>query len=63
MRFVKLFFSFLFGRHPRIFDKNGQICHKLPSKKWQKWQSRYKNDPECNWRNHTGMRFKPEKKI
>jgi hypothetical protein len=48
--------NFLFGKDPDIFDDNGQVVHKHPKKKWDNWQNRYKNDPQFNWRNHTGVR-------
>lgn len=48
--------DFLFGKSPQIFDEKGQVRHKLESKIWQKWEQRYQNSPEYNWRNHTGTR-------
>lgn len=58
-----MLFAFLFGKSPRIFDKEGQVSHKLSSQLWKKWLSRYQNDPEGNWRNHTGIRPKNRKRF
>ncbi len=46
--------DFLFGKDPDIFDEKGQVCHKLPKKKWDAWYNRTKTDPSYNWRNHIG---------
>jgi hypothetical protein len=48
--------DFLFGKSPKIFDKNGQVRHIHPEKKWNDWNSRYQSGHEYNWRNHAGMR-------
>lgn len=48
--------SFLFGKGPQIFDRNGQISHNLPQQKWDNWHKRYQNGQEFNWKNHTGMK-------
>ncbi|MAE73686.1 MAG: hypothetical protein CL675_06295 [Bdellovibrionaceae bacterium] len=53
--------SFLFGKSADIFDDNGQVRHKLPEDKWEKWQQRYFSSPEMNWRNHTGMKANAKK--
>jgi len=54
MGIVKALGEFLFGKNPDIFDENGQVVHKHPKKKWDAWQSKFKTDPQYNWRNHTG---------
>lgn len=46
--------NFLFGSEPDIFDESGHVLHKLPKKKWEAWYNRTKQDPQYNWRNHTG---------
>lgn len=46
--------NFLFGKDPDIFDESGKVMHKLPKKKWEAWYNRTKQDPQYNWRNHTG---------
>ena len=51
-------FGFIFGRKPKIFDKEGQVRHELGKEKWDAWQARYSQGDEYNWRNHTGMRAK-----
>lgn len=47
--------GFLFGKEPDIFDEKGNVQHKHPKKKWDAWQNRIKNDPQYNWRNHSGV--------
>lgn len=54
MGILKPVLDFLFGKDPDIFDENGRIMHRFPKKKWEAWQNRLKNDPQYNWRNHTG---------
>lgn len=55
MGILKKVGDFIFGKDPDIFDDKGNVSHKLPKKKWDAWQNRLKNDPQYNWRNHTGM--------
>ena len=52
--------DFLFGRKPKIFDKDGSVRHDLPKEKWTAWNNRYQQGTEYNWRNHTGMRAPQE---
>lgn len=46
--------NFLFGKNPDIFDENGEVRHVHPKKKWDLWQNRFKNNPDLNWRQHSG---------
>lgn len=55
MGVLKVVGDFLFGKDPDIFDEKGMVSHKHPRKKWDAWINRIKNDPQYNWRNHTGM--------
>ena len=48
--------DFLFGKSPKIFDKDGRVRHDLPKEKWENWNNRYHQGSEYNWRNHNGMR-------
>lgn len=48
----------LFGKTPKIFDKDGSVRHQLPKEKWDAWQARYLQNEEYNWRNHSGVRAK-----
>jgi hypothetical protein len=48
--------DFLFGKSPKIFDKDGNVRHDLGQKKWDDWNKRYHDGAEYNWRNHTGMK-------
>lgn len=48
--------DFLFGKSPDIFDKNGNVSHKMTKRTWDAWNNRIKMDPNYNWRNHTGTR-------
>lgn len=45
--------DFLFGKAPDIFDAEGNVVHKLPAEKWQKWNERFKKK-EYDWHAHTG---------
>lgn len=54
--------DFLFGKSPKIFDKDGQVRHDLPKSKWENWNNRYQNGSEYNWRNHVGMKAGGESK-
>jgi len=46
----------LFGKSPKIFDRDGTVRHDLPKEKWDNWNARYQQGSEYNWRNHTGMK-------
>ena len=48
--------GFLFGKEADIFDKDGQVRHKLPDQRWKAWKNRYQSEAQYNWRNHTGMK-------
>ncbi len=48
--------DFLFGKSPKIFDKNGRVNHDLKKKQWDDWNNRYLQGREYNWRNHTGTK-------
>ena len=48
--------NFLFGKKPDIFDADGTVRHKHPAQKWNKWNNRFVNNPDYNWRNHTGVK-------
>lgn len=54
--------EFLFGKTPDIFDKEGQVSHRLPKEKWEAWQRRYTSNPEYNWRNHAGTKAATERR-
>lgn len=51
---VKAVTSFLFGRKPKIFDAEGNVVHQFPAEKWKAWSEKNADDPNYNWRNHTG---------
>lgn len=55
MGIVKAIGNFLFGKDPDIFDEKGRVVHQHPKKKWDSWQNRMKNDPQMNWRQHSGI--------
>lgn len=48
--------DFLFGKSPKIFDKDGTVRHDLGQKKWDDWNKRFQDNASYNWKNHTGMR-------
>jgi hypothetical protein len=50
--------DFLFGKEPKIFDKDGTVRHNLPKEKWDAWQARYLQSEEYNWHNHAGVKAK-----
>jgi hypothetical protein len=54
--------DFLFGKSPKIFDKDGRVRHELPKTKWENWNNRYQMGAEYNWRNHVGMKAGGEKR-
>lgn len=46
----------LFGKSPKIFDKDGKVRHELKKEQWAAWNNRYQQGSEYNWRNHTGTK-------
>jgi hypothetical protein len=56
MKITKKLMDFLFGKDPDIFDEKGNVLHRLPKKKWDAWNNKFKTDQNYNWRNHTGTR-------
>lgn len=46
--------DFLFGKDPDIFDKQGNVSHKHPEEKWVRWDQRIRQNPDYDWRDHTG---------
>ncbi len=47
--------DFLFGKKPKIiFDNKGSVRHEHTEKKWDDWKNRFRQNPDYNWRNHTG---------
>lgn len=57
---MKALMNFLFGKKYPIFNEKGQIQHSRETS-FKKWRDSYKQDPEKNWRNHTGLYFKDKK--
>jgi hypothetical protein len=56
MGLLKALGDFLFGKSPDIFDRNGQVSHRLTKRYWEAWNNRIKLDPAYNWRQHIGVR-------
>ncbi len=52
MGIMKAIGDFLFGKDPDIFDEKGNVRHKFPEEKWQKWNERLSGNPEYDWRKH-----------
>lgn len=48
--------NFLFGAKAKIFNSQGKVQHALGTKRWQDWGNRYKNNPDYNWKNHSGTK-------
>ena len=46
--------DFLFGKDPKIFDERGNVRHNFPEEKWVKWDQRIRQNPNYDWRHHTG---------
>jgi len=55
---LKKLLQFLFGKEADIFDEKGNVRHHLPEDKWKKWQQRYTQGDDYNWRNHSGKKSK-----
>ncbi len=55
MGILKKVGEFLFGKDPDIFDEKGRVVHKFPDEKWQKWNDRFKANPDYDWRKHSGF--------
>ena len=53
MGIMKQVLDVLFGKDPQIFDENGKVRHKVPEKKWQDWDSRFKSSA-YDWHGHRG---------
>ena len=53
---------FLFGKQTHIFNKEGRVEHDLGENKWKTWNDRLKEDPNYDFRNHSG-KTKAESKI
>ena len=56
---MKKLMDFLFGRFPKIFNKEGAVCHNLSQNRWNQWKDRYKKGHEYNWKRHKGTRREP----
>ena len=52
--------GFLFGKQTNIFNKKGRVQHNLGDKKWQAWDNRLKENPNYDWRKHTGKEGRPK---
>ena len=46
--------DFLFGKLPSIFNKKGEVVHRLDSQKISEWKKNFSADPQKNWRYHKG---------
>ncbi|MCB0343185.1 MAG: hypothetical protein H6626_03290 [Pseudobdellovibrionaceae bacterium] len=54
--------DFIFGKSPKIFDKDGQVRHELGKQTWENWKNRYIAGEEFNWKNHSGTKAKTHRK-
>ena len=57
---MKKIMDFLFGKKYPIFNEKGEIRHSQEGF-FKKWKKSYQDNPEKNWKNHTGMFFKDKK--
>ena len=53
-RVLKAILSFLFGKQTNIFDKKGRVHHDLGENHWDEWEDRFEENPDYDWRKHTG---------
>ena len=53
---IQLLLRFLFGKQTNIFNKKGRVEHSLCQKKWKNWNKRLKENPNYDFRNHTGKK-------
>ena len=51
--------DFLFGKKFPIFNPQGEIEHHRENS-MKAWKERYEKDATGDWKNHSGMVFKPE---
>ncbi|MCB0378672.1 MAG: hypothetical protein KDD33_09285 [Bdellovibrionales bacterium] len=51
---LKSLLYFIGGKPTNIFNKKGKVEHKFPEEKWKQWDARLKDNPQYNWREHTG---------
>ena len=56
MGLVQKISKFLIGALPSVYDKEGNVTHKLSDKKWKDWEARYLSSADYNWRSHTGRK-------
>ncbi len=55
--------SLIFGKKPKvIFTDDGRVVHKHPEKKWEDWKNRFRQNPDYNWRSHSGTKGVPQSK-
>ena len=47
---------FLFGKQTNIFNEKGQVEHILDQQKWEAWNKRLRENPNYDFRNHTGKK-------
>lgn len=53
---LKSLLAIIGGKQTDIFNKKGRVQHDLGSKKWEAWNNRLKENPNYNFKNHTGTK-------
>ncbi len=51
---LKAVLGFLFGKQTDIFNEKGRVQHDLGQNKWERWNNRLKENPNYNWKKHSG---------
>jgi glucose/arabinose dehydrogenase len=46
--------DFLFGKSPKIFNKDGDVQHDLGVTKWKQWKDRFRKNPDYDFNHHRG---------
>jgi hypothetical protein len=59
---LKAILGFLFGKQANIFNKEGRVVHNLGQNKWTQWNHRLSENPNYNWRKHSGTQPKDTNK-
>ena len=56
---LKAILGFLFGTQTNIFNKKGRVEHDLGDQKWEAWNNRLAENPNYDYRKHTGRTHNP----
>lgn len=51
---LKTILGIIGGKQANIFNKKGKVEHNLGDKKWDAWKKRLAENPNYNWKKHSG---------